>query len=122
LLPVIRATRAPLDDLTRNSRMLMSTDTSPAVGADHDIDRQGKAGGKILEEDLCGVVARVGRAAAAHDDHARRILILIGHQCNTLVLGAGGYRFNDYPRLGLPLSVLVVVAGVPLIAFFWRCH
>ena len=29
----------------------------------------------------------------------------IGHQCNTLVMGPGGYRFSDYPRLGLPLSL-----------------
>jgi di/tricarboxylate transporter len=43
----------------------------------------------------------------------------IGHQCNTLVMGPGGYRFADYWRLGLPLSVLVVLLGVPLIAFFW---
>jgi di/tricarboxylate transporter len=43
----------------------------------------------------------------------------IGHQCNTLVMGPGGYRFTDYWRLGLPLSCLVVVVGVPLIAFFW---
>ncbi|HEX4894593.1 MAG TPA: SLC13 family permease, partial [Hyphomicrobiaceae bacterium] len=37
-----------------------------------------------------------------------------GHQCNTLVLGPGGYRFGDYFKLGLPLSVVVVVVGVPL--------
>jgi di/tricarboxylate transporter len=43
----------------------------------------------------------------------------IGHQCNTLVMGAGGYRFGDYWKLGLPLSVFVVVVGVPLIAIFW---
>ncbi len=43
----------------------------------------------------------------------------IGHQCNTLVMGPGGYRFGDYARLGFPLSILVVVAGSPLIAFFW---
>lgn len=43
----------------------------------------------------------------------------IGHQCNTLVMGPGGYRFGDYWRLGLPLSVLVVVLGVPLIASVW---
>ena len=43
----------------------------------------------------------------------------IGHQCNTLVMVPGGYRFSDYPRLGLPLSVMVVLAGVPLISFFW---
>jgi di/tricarboxylate transporter len=43
----------------------------------------------------------------------------IGHQCNTLVLGPGGYRFGDYWRLGLPLSLLVVALGVPLIALVW---
>ncbi len=43
----------------------------------------------------------------------------IGHQCNTLVLGPGGYRFGDYPRLGLPMSIMVVAVGVPLIAFVW---
>jgi di/tricarboxylate transporter len=43
----------------------------------------------------------------------------IGHQCNTLVMSAGGYRFGDYARLGLPLSIFVLVVGVPLIALFW---
>ena len=43
----------------------------------------------------------------------------IGHQCNTLVMGPGGYRFGDYWRLGLPLSLIVLILGVPLIAFFW---
>ena len=43
----------------------------------------------------------------------------IGHQCNTLVMGPGGYRFGDYWRLGLPLSLIVLVAGVPLIMAFW---
>jgi di/tricarboxylate transporter len=46
----------------------------------------------------------------------------IGHQCNTLVLGAGGYRFTDYWRLGLPLSMIVVIVGVPLIVVFWPLH
>ena len=43
----------------------------------------------------------------------------IGHQCNTLVMGPGGYRFGDYARLGAPLSLLVVLIGVPLIALVW---
>ncbi len=43
----------------------------------------------------------------------------IGHQSNTLVMGPGGYRFGDYWRLGLPLSILVVAVGTPLIAAVW---
>jgi di/tricarboxylate transporter len=43
----------------------------------------------------------------------------IGHQCNTLVLAPGGYRFSDYPRLGAPLSLLVVVLAPFLIAAVW---
>ena len=34
-------------------------------------------------------------------------------------MGPGGYRFGDYWRLGLPLSLIVLVAGVPLIMAFW---
>jgi di/tricarboxylate transporter len=43
----------------------------------------------------------------------------IGHQCNTLVMGPGGYRFGDYWRLGLPLSIMVAVLGTLLISIFW---
>ena len=43
----------------------------------------------------------------------------IGHQCNTLVMGPGGYRFTDYFRLGAPLSLIVLVVGVPMIALVW---
>ena len=43
----------------------------------------------------------------------------IGHQCNTLVMGPGGYRFRDYWRLGLPLSALVIVVGSLLIKIVW---
>jgi di/tricarboxylate transporter len=43
----------------------------------------------------------------------------IGHQCNTLVMGPGGYRFGDYWRLGLPLSLIVIVVSVPLLLLVW---
>jgi di/tricarboxylate transporter len=43
----------------------------------------------------------------------------IGHQCNTLVMGPGGYRFGDYARLGAPLSLLILLLGVPLIMIVW---
>ncbi|AQU82224.1 MULTISPECIES: SLC13 family permease [unclassified Halomonas] len=43
----------------------------------------------------------------------------IGHQSNTLVLGPGGYRFGDYWKLGLPLSLVVLVVAIPMILFVW---
>lgn len=46
----------------------------------------------------------------------------IGHQCNTLVMGPGAYRFADYPRLGLPLSLLVLLTAPFLITWFWPMH
>ncbi len=33
----------------------------------------------------------------------------IGHQNNLVVMRPGGYRFRDYPKVGLPLSILAVV-------------
>ncbi len=43
----------------------------------------------------------------------------IGHQSNTLVMAPGGYKFSDYWRMGLPLSLLVVASAVPLILWIW---
>ena len=43
----------------------------------------------------------------------------IGHQSNTLVLEPGGYRFGDYWRLGLPLELIIVLVGVPMILLVW---
>jgi di/tricarboxylate transporter len=43
----------------------------------------------------------------------------IGHQNNALVMGPGGYRFSDYWRVGLPLEILIVLVGVPMIILVW---
>jgi len=43
----------------------------------------------------------------------------IGHQCNTLVMGPGNYKFGDYWKLGLPLEVLIVVISIPAIMVTW---
>lgn len=43
----------------------------------------------------------------------------VGHQCNTLVFGPGGYKFSDYPRLGLPLSFLIIIVSVPALLYVW---
>lgn len=43
----------------------------------------------------------------------------IGHQSNTLVMGPGGYRFSDYWKMGLPVTLGLLLLGVPLILYFW---
>ncbi|MFO7626330.1 MAG: SLC13 family permease [Candidatus Fermentibacteraceae bacterium] len=43
----------------------------------------------------------------------------VGHQSNTLVMGPGGYRFGDYWKPGLPLTIVVLAASVPAILRFW---
>ena len=43
----------------------------------------------------------------------------IGHQCNTLVMGPGNYKFGDYWKMGLPLEILIIFVSVPLIVYYW---
>ena len=43
----------------------------------------------------------------------------IGHQCNTLVMAPGNYKFGDYWRLGLPLECVIVAISIPMILFVW---
>jgi di/tricarboxylate transporter len=50
---------------------------------------------------------------------ASDFLTPIGHQNSTLVMRPAGYRFSDYWRLGLPLSILVAVFGTWLILLAW---
>lgn len=47
------------------------------------------------------------------------LLTPIGHQSNLLVMAPGGYRFGDYWRLGLPMSLLAVVPGTMVIVAVW---
>jgi di/tricarboxylate transporter len=42
----------------------------------------------------------------------------VGHQVNLMVMGPGGYRYGDFVRLGLPLSLLawaVISLGLPVL-------
>ena len=43
----------------------------------------------------------------------------IGYQTNTLVYAAGGYRFTDFARVGLPLNILFFAVSMLVIPLFW---
>lgn len=43
----------------------------------------------------------------------------IGYQTNTYVYGAGGYKFTDFARVGIPLAVLLWVVASILIPLMW---
>ena len=42
----------------------------------------------------------------------------IGYQTNTMVYGPGGYRFGDYLRLGIPLSIISIVGLAQMVTIF----
>ncbi len=44
----------------------------------------------------------------------------IGYQTNTYVYGAGGYRFSDFTKAGLPLNILCFITSVILIPLIWE--
>ncbi|HUS37998.1 MAG: SLC13 family permease [Pirellulales bacterium] len=43
----------------------------------------------------------------------------IGYQTNLMVMGPGGYRPIDYFKVGLPLTVLVMITSLTLIPYVW---
>ena len=43
----------------------------------------------------------------------------VAHPANVLVMGPGGYRFADYLRVGLPLTVVAFALAFSLMPFVW---
>lgn len=71
----------------------------------------GVAGQLGLSSDATLMAVAIGASCA--------FLTPIGHQSNALVMEPAGYRFGDYWRLGLPLSVVVTATAVPVILWVW---
>ena len=43
----------------------------------------------------------------------------IGYQTNTYIYGAGGYKFTDFTRVGIPLTIILWAVSVILIPMMW---
>ncbi|MCZ7665729.1 MAG: hypothetical protein M5U34_00100 [Chloroflexi bacterium] len=43
----------------------------------------------------------------------------IGQPANMLVMGPGGYRFSDYFKFSLPLTLVFFIAAMILLPLFW---
>jgi di/tricarboxylate transporter len=44
----------------------------------------------------------------------------IGYQTNTYVYGAGGYRFSDFAKAGIPLNILCFIISIIIIPMVWE--
>ncbi len=60
-----------------------------------------------------------GLALAVALGSSTALLTPIAHSSNLLVMGPGGYKFNDYARVGLPLSLILFVVMLIGLAVFW---
>ena len=101
ILAVLMAVTMTLSDVLNNT-------ATTIIAAPIAIDMAGKLG---VSADPFLMAVAVPTSCA--------FLTPIGHKNNTLILGPGGYRFGDYWRMGLPLEVIVLVAGIPAIMLFW---
>jgi di/tricarboxylate transporter len=43
----------------------------------------------------------------------------VGHSANVLVMGPGGYRFADYTKVGIPLTLVVLAVVLVVLPIFW---
>ena len=44
----------------------------------------------------------------------------VGYQTNLLIMSAGGYRFTDFTKVGLPLNLICFIVTVNVVPIFWK--
>jgi di/tricarboxylate transporter len=50
---------------------------------------------------------------------ATSFLSPVGHKANVLVFGPGGYKFTDYARVGVLLTVILLIVSMIFLPIFW---
>ena len=63
--------------------------------------------------DLQAIAVTISIAASAS------FVTPFGYQTNLMVMAAGGYRFVDYVRVGLPVSLIVMVVTIAMVYVVW---
>jgi di/tricarboxylate transporter len=100
LLGIVLATVLITEMITNNAAALLMLPIALSASAAVGLDPRGVA------------IAVAVMASAS-------FLTPIGYQTNTMVLGPGGYRFGDYVRLGLPLTIVAIILVVVLVPIIW---
>jgi di/tricarboxylate transporter len=62
---------------------------------------------------LCSRMMAVAVSASA------AFLTPVGHSASVLVTGPGGYRFSDYTKVGIPLTLVVLLIVLIVVPIFW---
>ena len=100
LLGILLATMCLTELITNNAAAVLMFPVATAAAAQAGLDARGFA-----------IAVALGASAS--------FLSPIGYQTNTMVYAMGGYRFTDFIRLGLPLTILVVVVAGFVVPVAW---
>jgi di/tricarboxylate transporter len=100
LLGVLLATILLTELITNNAAAVLMFPIAFATSTQAGLDPRGFA-----------IAVAIGASAS--------FLSPIGYQTNTMVYGMGGYRFIDFPRLGFPLTIVMVILAMVFIPLAW---
>ena len=100
LLGVLVATLCVTELITNNAAAVLMFPIASAAASQSGLDPRSFA-----------VAVALGASAS--------FLSPIGYQTNTMVYAMGGYRFTDFTRLGLPLTIIVVAVATVVIPIAW---